>query len=477
MIIKRFLVITLFLAGISMHAQNKQLLYDFNEVPQALMINPGMETDFSWYAGIPALSGISFQAGSSGISVNDIFADDGLDINDKVRDRAIYGMSVQDELSGTYQLEIFSGGFRGKDPSVFYSFGLYNEGDAIGYWFRDYAILGYDGNADRLNERFDLSHLKTRGEMLNVFHFGVNKQMNKDLILGARGKIYSSIFDFNSVHNDGYFVTTEGENNIYASTLNADMELRTSGVNAIDHALDDDDVAATIIERGLFGGNLGLGVDLGFTYYLNPQTVVTGSLLDLGFIYHANDVENFTLQGEATIEGMEIILPDALVDPNQDFWQNLVDDVEEFIPFEKEYSSYVTFRPTKLYGSIRYNFGEPMQGAASCDCDYRTGGKSRNIIKYRNSIGGQLYMINRPRGPQSAITAFYQRRFGNFMTMKATYTADKFTFTNVGLGASIQAGPVNFYLMADNLLAYSNIADSNYTSFQFGLNIISWGKK
>jgi hypothetical protein len=39
---------------------------------------------------------------------------------------------------------------------------------------------------------------------------------------------------------------------------------------------------------------------------------------------------------------------------------------------------------------------------------------------------------------------------------------------------SLQAGPVNLYIMGDNLLAYGNIADGNYASFQFGLNIISW---
>ena len=104
-------------------------------------------------------------------------------------------------------------------------------------------------------------------------------------------------------------------------------------------------------------------------------------------------------------------------------------------------------------------------------------GGGSNVTKYRNSVGGQLYVINRPRGPQSAITAFYQRRFGNYMALKTTYTADKFTLTNIGLGVNFQAGPVNLYLMADNLLAYRNIAASNYASFQFGLNIISWGKK
>ena len=85
-------------------------------------------------------------------------------------------------------------------------------------------------------------------------------------------------------------------------------------------------------------------------------------------------------------------------------------------------------------------------------------------------------MINRPRGPQAAITAFYQRRFGRALSLKATYTADKFTFTNVGLGLNMQAGPVNLYIMADNLLAYQNIAASHYASFQFGLNILSWDR-
>ena len=173
MIARRILFISILWGGLFVHSQNKQLLYDFIEVPQALMINPGMETDFQWHAGIPLLSGISLQAGSSGISVNDIFANDGLDINDKVRDRAISAMKIKDEFSSTIQIELLNGGFRGIDANTYYSFGIYNEIDFISYWPKDFAILAFEGNADKLNEQFDLSHLKTRGEMLNVFHFGI----------------------------------------------------------------------------------------------------------------------------------------------------------------------------------------------------------------------------------------------------------------------------------------------------------------
>jgi len=473
----KYIMLFYVLFGLSFYAlgQNKELLYDFTEIPQSLMVNPGVQSDFQWYAGVPTLSQISFQAGSSGLSVSDLFANDGLDFNDKFRERAIFGMTPNDELSGNFQIELLNIGFRGKDADKFYSLGIYTEGDAIGYWFRDYAILGFEGNADRLGQEFDLGHLKTRGELLNVFHFGINQQVNENFTIGARAKIYSSIFHFNSSRNKGFFVTEEGQNNLLASTLDADVQLRTSGIDAIRTAEDEGNIAATVLKRGFFGGNLGLGVDLGFTYNLNEQTVITGSLLDLGFVYHSNDVKSYSLKGSATVEGVEIILPDALSDPDTDFWQELVDNIETIIPFEENTKSYVSFRPTKFYASIRHDFGEQIPSRANCECGPYAS-RSGFRAKYANSYGGQLYTVFRPRGPQVALSAFYMRRLGNIMAAKATYTIDKFSFTNIGLGLNFQAGPVNFYVLADNLLGYSDLTNSQYASFQLGLNIISWGK-
>jgi len=473
----KILFLTMLWVCAGVFAQNKQLLYDFTEIPQSMLINPGVQTDFKWYTGIPGVSGLSFQAGSSGISAFDLFAVDGIDFNTKIRERLLGQLNTRDEISGTQQIELLNVGFRSSDPNIFYSFGIYSESDAIGYWFEDYAILAIEGNVDRLNQRFDLGDLKTRGEIMNVFHFGFNKKVDNKLTIGGRAKIYSSILDFNSSRNKGFFVTRPGENNLLSSTLNTDLKLRTSGINALRAAADEDNVPATLIKRGFFGGNLGLGIDLGFTYQLNKQTVFTGSLLDLGFIYHSNDVENYTLEGDVTTEGVEVILPEDALNPNRDFWQDLVDNIEEIVPFENNSKNYISFRPTKLYASLRYNWGEQKTPrAVDCDCNPNVAGNNR-VPKFVNGFGGQLYMINRPRGPQTALTAFYQRRFGNALALKTTYTADKFTLTNIGFGLNLQAGPVNLYLMADNLLAYRNIADSRYASFQLGLNIISWGRK
>ncbi len=473
------ILITAYLIGCGcLFAQNKELLYDFTEIPQALMLNPGMQTSFSWYAGVPLTSGIYGQAGTSGITVNDLFANDGIDFNQKVRNRALNGLSRRDEFGATVQIDLLNGGYRSRnDPGQFYSFGVYFESSTILYWPQDLAFLAFDGNADQLGRRFDLEHLKTRGEGLTVFHFGINKVVDRNLTVGARAKLYSGIYDFHSSTNSGYFLTEEGQNNLLSNTLVADMQLRTSGLEEIRAILNDEtggSVGGVITKRALLGGDLGLGVDLGFTYQLNDRTVVTGSLLDLGFVYHSGDVRGYTLEGSATTEGVEVILPDAFDDTNADFWQDLVDEIEAQLPFEETNSSYITFRPTQLYGSLRYNFGEPAGGGIDCDCDI--GVTDADIrIPYRNALGLQLHAINRPRGPQAALTAFYLRRFGNFLSLKGTYTADKFSMTNLGLGVNFQLGPVNFYALANNLLGLRNLADSHYASFQIGLNILSWG--
>ena len=463
-------------------AQNKQLLYDFYEIPQSLMINPGVKTSQKWHVGVPVISGISVQGASSGVTVNDLFANDGVDFTTKVQERLLNVMSNRDDFGSTSQIEGFTIGFRGKNrPDDYYSFGMYGEMDVISYWPKDLAILAFEGNGgNNIGQSFDLGDLNVRGEMVNVFHFGINRKVNSDLTMGIRGKLYSSIFQFQSIKNSGSFVTTQGTNNIFESAINADMQLQTAGVKGFYDIVDEDsgttrkDVERLFSKRVLLGGNLGLGLDFGFSHQLNQQTTITGSILDLGFIYNAKDVWNYTFSGSTVTDGISVILPNDINNLDNDLWQDLIDEIDEALPHGENQEAYISWRPVKLYGSIRYDFGEggnPLSD--NCGCAVNPGG-GINRDYYRNSLGGQLFMIKRPKGIQPALTGFYQRRLGRAITLKATYTMDKYSYTNVGLGTSLQMGPVNFYVLADNLLSYSNLADSHYASLQFGFNIISW---
>ncbi|GAB4515777.1 MAG: hypothetical protein Tsb004_25000 [Allomuricauda sp.] len=481
-IVSRILFFVL-LCNLMATAQNKQLLYDFNEIPQSLMVNPGVKTSQKWHAGLPVLSGLAFQAATSGVTVNDLFANDGVDFTTKVRERLLDVMSDRDDFSSTSQIEGITVGFRGRNrPDTYYSFGMYGEMDIISYWPKDLAILAFEGNGgNNIGRSFDIGDLNLRGEMVNVFHFGINKKIDNSLTIGGRAKIYSSIFQFQSIRNSGSFVTRPGQNNVYESAISADMQLQTAGIKAFYDIAEEDtgttqrDVTSLFTERVLFGGNLGLGLDFGFSYNLNPQTTITGSILDVGFISNTKDVWNYTLSGNTTTEGITVFLPDDIDDVNNDLWQELLDEIEEALPYGENDSGYISWRPVKVYGSVRYDFGEGGRSSVfdNCGCGVNVGGGS-NRDYYRNSVGGQLFMIKRPKGIQAALTGFYQRRFGRVLSLKTTYTIDKYTFTNLGLGANLQLGLVNFYVLADNLLSYSNIADSHYASLQFGFNIISW---
>lgn len=474
---------TFILVGVGyLYGQNKQILYDFYEIPQSLMLNPGVKTSEKWHAGIPLLSGLSVQAGTSGVTVNDLFANDGMDFTTKVRERVLNAMTRRDDFSSTVQIELLNLGFRGRNRTDdYYSFGMYLENDVVVYWPKDLALLAFEGNGgNNIGRSFDLGDLSLRGEMVSVFHFGINRKLSNALTVGARAKLYSGVYQFQSIQNTGSFITTAGQNNIYVSSIVADMQLQTAGIESVFDILDENEsgegkeLTKLFSKRALLGGNLGLGMDLGFSYNPDPQLTITGSMIDIGFMNNSKDVKNYTLRGNASTEGITVFLPEDINNVNNDLWQELVDDIEESLPYEENESKYISLRPIKVYGSIRYDFGEGGESSfENCGCAVNQQGR-RTEGFYRNSVGGQLFMIKRPREIQYALTGFYQRRFGRALSLKGTYTIDKYSWTNVGLGLNLQAGPVNFYIMGDNLLSYRNIADSHYASLQFGFNIISW---
>ncbi|MFT6826390.1 MAG: hypothetical protein ACJAYD_000948, partial [Patiriisocius sp.] len=135
--------------GISIvFSQNKQLLYNWEVTPQALMLNPGSVVNAKYHLGVPFLSQIHLNAGSSGVSVFDVFADDGVDINTKIRN-TIFELSARDFFTATQQLDVLNFGWlsKGREP-IYFSGGIYQELDVIAYFPKDLAILAWEGNSD-----------------------------------------------------------------------------------------------------------------------------------------------------------------------------------------------------------------------------------------------------------------------------------------------------------------------------------------
>lgn len=441
--------------------QNIQL-YNAEYLPQSLMMNPGTDIKFDRHYGIPLLSGIHAQVGSTGISVHDIFKKDrSTTINQRIED-AILSLSRKDFFTASQHLEILSIGWRDQKDRYF-SAGWYEELDAFGYFPKDVAILAYYGNADYLNRSFDFSDISGRGELLSVFHIGANKKVSKNLTLGARFKIYSSMLNATSIGNEGRFITTETPEgtNFYRQQISGlDASLKFSGI-----AEDDDLTVSNVLSNSLFGGNYGAGIDLGMTYKLGRQWQVTASLVDLGMIFHQSKTREVYARGSYDFDGIGFVFPsvgdgDTTI---KNYFNDIRNDFKENVATGNGPSgSYTMLRPVKLYGSLEYRFGEPLD----CNC------LKPERDNYRFRTGLSVFAVKRPHLPYASVTGYLDARLVNFLHTKLTYTVDPFSATNIGFLVSAQINKFNLYLSADNLLEYQNLAKARTASLQFGFQFI-----
>lgn len=97
-------------------AQNKQLLYNFAQIPQTQLLNPASETNYKYYIGLPLLSGFSTDIAFKGFVLSDVFAQDNIDINDKVKG-FINQLSSGDFAKINTQIEVLSAGYRVNDKN------------------------------------------------------------------------------------------------------------------------------------------------------------------------------------------------------------------------------------------------------------------------------------------------------------------------------------------------------------------------
>ncbi|MFQ3297275.1 MAG: hypothetical protein ACI9JT_000389 [Polaribacter sp.] len=452
---KKPILILVFLGVLNSFSQNKQVLYDFAGVPQTLLLNPGLETNYKYHIGVPLISGFSSEIGSTGFAVSDIFSIDNSSITDKIN-AVLNAIDSSDYLKINSQIEVFSAGFR-FDKKTYVSFGFYQELDAIGYIPKDVFTLANEGNLAYLNKTFSVSQLLYKLDVLGVIHAGVTRKVNDQLTLGGRFKIYSSALNLESLDNSGTFTTNLGSNNIYVHHLEAiNTNLQTSGLISNNEYIRD---PSTYLKNTFLGGNLGLGVDFGLTYYINPQLQFSGSLLDIGFVHHKKNIKNTVTSGSFTLEGIEFEFDDS----NRNYWNEIETAFKEQVLSTDNNDSYVSWRPTKLNAAIKYSFGEKRSKYCY-----------DNTFKefYTDAFGAQLYAVFRPLRKQFALTGFYEKSFSNKLHAKVTYTIDDYSYYNIGVGLSAQIWKINFYGILDNIAELSDISSSNNISLQFGVNLL-----
>lgn len=446
-----------------LHAQNKPVLYGFDNVPQGLLLNPGQETTYKAHVGIPVLSGVHASGGITGFTVSDLFGVDGtgvvgnLNFNQKL-DNILTQIDNKDYATANAQIEVASGGYK-INSSDYLSVGFYTEFDAFVGFPKDLFLLARDGNQAYIGQTFFASDLRFKGDVLGVLHAGITRKYNERLTMGARFKIYSGALNVTSTGNRGTLVTNENPDGTYNIRLsNLDAAYTTSGF--VDEEDNSTEVTSgQVIGNTIFSKNFGVGFDLGFTYHHNEQIEITGSILDIGFIRYAKDNYNYYLKGNYRFSGVDYVFGE-----DSEFFEEFGKDLEESVVFSKDRDAYVVARPIKLNGSFRYSFGKSRYHSTCHDI--------RMKDYFDNAVGLQVFSVFRPNGARMAFTGFYERRLADFLNTKVTWTVDDFSATNFGLGISAHVWKLNLYGGVNNIFGLNDLSTTHTATAQFGVNLL-----
>ncbi|AUC15735.1 hypothetical protein BTO06_11495 [Tenacibaculum sp. SZ-18] len=453
----RFFSSFLVLFTVILSSQNKQILYGFDNIPQTLLLNPGAKANYKYHVGVPLLSGISAQGNMSGFTIADLFRNDNVDFNTKL-DNVLNQLDNNDYIALNTQVDIVNAGYQMNDKD-YLSVGFYTELDAFSTIPKDFLELLRDGNAPNLNRNFLFSRLSIKGDVLGVLHAGISRKFSKRLTAGVRLKIYSGSLNVLTNDNQGSFTTRLGTNGIYEHTLSGlDLAGYSSGIVSSDNQITID--VSDVLGNTFFGPNLGLGIDIGFTYQMDEQTEFSASLLDIGFVHYSDQLRNGTVTGGYVFSGIEFQYDGS----NPNYWQDLNDDISSSVPRSENSESYSVMRPMKFNAALHHYFGKSRREESCFDISSHS--------YYDNAVGAQLYSVIRPIGPQFAFTGFYQRKFSEKVSSRVTYTVDDFSHTNFGIGMSVHIWKINLYGAVDNIFNLSDIANANSASVQFGINIL-----
>ena len=454
--IKIFLFFVVLFHGF-LSAQNRPLLYGFGETPNSLLLNPGAVVNSKYHIGIPVLSNISAHAGITGATLVDLFKDDGIPFNTKF-ERVSNQWSNSSFLSIHAQTTLLDGGYR-LSPKAYLSFGMYQEIDAVVYYPKNMMELLYYGNEPFLNKSIYFSELKFRGEVLGVLHAGLSYKRTEKLHVGGRLKLYSGALHVASNNNSGTFNTELGDENLYRHVLrDVGIAVNSSGfykaADTIDVQLKD------VLGNTVLSKNIGVGIDIGFTYQHTPQIKFSGSILDIGFVSYSKNTKNLVISGAYQFEGVE----PRYDENNIDYLAELDRDFRANVPRGTNTNSYIAWRPFKFNAAVAYSFGE--------NNNFRACTETPNEGTYSSAIGLHLFAVTRPLRTQLATSVFVERRIGQHLQVKMSYTADDFSTSNIGMGLVMKFGGVQMYGMFGNVLKFSELAGAQTAALDFGVNLI-----
>jgi len=459
-----FSLALLFGAGLQMWSQTQNSLYFMNGIPQASGVNPARTPDCGFYIGIPILSPLSTQISSSPLAYEDIIyphptQDSLITFLHPLGDQEAFLDKIKplNVLLADTRASVLSIGF--STGAGFFTLDLTTRAEANLYFPGDLARLVLEGADEEGVYNMDGTGVDFSG--FDEIALGWSGAIGSKWQIGVRGK---ALFGFGNLSTNSSELEVSTSEELW--NIQADMEFSAS-LPFAEVVYDEDGIIEDIIiedeinnmrpsalfKQAFNAKNFGLAVDLGVDYRPSDRWLLSASVLDIGYIHWTDEVHKVSFKTDYDFSGLEVNPFEFTGDLS---FGDYVDS--SFSAMADSLAGGLEFTPGGAYNS-RLNPKLYVGASWWATPNINFGVLSRTDF-LRDAIFEQL----------TASANFSAGRILNF-TLSYTYMTDY--WKNIGAGISLNAGPLNLYLISDNTLnALFWTEEARAVNFWFGVNLV-----
>lgn len=432
-------ITTLFAALVATVAavgQNGYTQYRLPGIAQTSALNPAFAPNTQKLIGLPGLNGMDVRLAHNGFVLSDVITirpDDSLVVN---IDGMINALDDRNLISFDLRTDLLTLGFGGE--TFFLSAAITERAHFRFGYPRDLMVLAWEGNGQSLlGERASLDDFGLDFTAYREYAFGASVAVSPRLKIGVRGKyLQGRLNAFTRTSRFGMHTDAQ----TFALSFDGEGEINTSGIQEL---ADSTEFDPANLWRSR--GNNGWGLDLGADWRFSEKMSFSASVIDIGSILWKHNTRTYSAE-RFTYEFIGLNVNDALTD-STDIFETLLDSLENLVETGEFTGNYRTPLNPRIFLSASYHLSERISLGAL--------------------FHGELY-----RGTMipTAVASFdvkINRWFGS--TVNWAYTNRR--FNNLGVGFYLHGGPVQFYMVTDNLLAPFLPQHATGIQANFGLNL------
>ncbi len=414
---------------------------------QSTYINPAFMPKYKFSIGLPVISNFYINNTRLGFNVEDVTAS----IKDSLVDLNTFHSRIQGDaigLSTTVNTDLFHISFRiGKAQFGFNSTLKIQTTQAFS---KDFIGFMTSGNAFFKGQAQDFKAFEVSNFNYLENGFSVSRQFGKKLSLGVRAKYLQGIAVIQT--QDIRFGISTPENNLDPVVIKTGGTVNTAGLPLLTDSVsgmsaDESSSMKKFTAASLYApGNRGFAFDFGFTYTILPRFTIHGSVIDFGGAINWKGTPlNYTLENkDVEFAGFT----DAHLKSGE-AQQAFLDSLGDILGKPTVTTNSFT---TKL--NTRYTAGADL------------------MVTKRDMVGFLFQGQQTINKFLPAYTFSYTHRFGRAWEVAGNYSIYNKQFANIGVGTSMKFGPLQWYVMTDDIMLFLSPETRNNLYFRTGINIV-----